>query len=165
MDNTAPATIEYPIYYTNNGGSSWTKSSFNAYNQLATEFPGYFAIGGGDPVFAWDKSGNLYFSWIYLVINPGFDTAIAAMHWAKSTDAGVNFSLQSGNNRYIGKAFLDPNSPDLDALPGSEGFYDRQWFAVDNSNERKASIDFVALSSASVSSSNNEFSCFENPPE
>ncbi|MBL7773299.1 MAG: T9SS type A sorting domain-containing protein [Chitinophagaceae bacterium] len=134
MDNTAAGAIEYPVYYSSNGGSSWTKSSFNTFNLLATEFPGYSFIGGGDPVFAWDKNNNLYFSWIYLTINQAFDTAIAAMHWAKSIDGGATFNLQNGNNRYVGLAYIDPFSPDFDVLPGSDGFYDRQWLAVDNSS-------------------------------
>lgn len=133
MENTSTGSLLYPVYFSTNGGSSWTKSNFSAYNLLSTQFPGYFLVGGGDPVFAWDKSGNLYFSWIYLMLNSSFDTAVAAMHWAKSTDGGSTFTLQSGNNRFIGKSYLDPNSPDFDPLPGSEGFYDRQWLAVDNS--------------------------------
>lgn len=151
MDNTSTG-IQYPVYYSNNGGSSWTKSNFSAFGLLSSEFPGYFFAGGGDPVFGWDKSGNLYFSWIYLMINSSFDTAVAAMHWAKSTDGGATFTLQSGNNRYIGKSFLDPNSPNFDAFPGSEGMYDRQWFAVDNSSGSHAGrlyCSFVYFSSPS----------------
>ncbi len=143
MDNTSSGIINYPVYYSNNGGSSWTKSSFNAYNQLSAEFPGYSFAGGGDPVFAWDKNNNLYFSWIYLLINNTFDTAVAAMHWARSVNGGNSFTLQSGNNRFIGKANLDPFS--FEAMPGSEGFYDRQWLAVDNSGGAFANQLYVSF--------------------
>ena len=104
MDNTSSGAINYPVYYSNDGGTTWTKSTFNAFSKLNTDFPGYSFIGGGDPVFAYDKNGNLYFSWIYLVLNSTNDTAVAAMYWAKSSDNGVSFTLQPGNNHFIGKS-------------------------------------------------------------
>ena len=145
MDNTAAGNIEYPVYYSSNGGSSWTKSSFNAYSTLSTDFPGYFFVGGGDPVFAYDKLGNLYFSWIYLVANTSLDTAIGAMYWAKSADNGATFTMQPGNNHFIGKSYIDPNSPNFDAFPGSEGFYDRQWFAMDLSSGANANTLYASF--------------------
>jgi hypothetical protein len=146
MDNSnSSGTIQYPVYYSNNGGSSWTKSNFDAYSKLNTDFPGYFFAGGGDPVFTYDKNGALYFSWIYLVINTSMDTAIAAMYWAKSVDNGATFTLQAGNNHFIGKAFLDPNSVNFDAFPGSEGMYDRQWFAMDFSSGANANTLYASF--------------------
>ncbi len=145
MDNTSLGNIEYPVYYSSNGGSTWTKSNFNADSKLSVDFPGYDFMGGGDPVFAYDKNGNLYFSWIYLVVNAAGDTAVAAMYWAKSADNGATFTLQSGNNHFIGKAYLDPNSMNLDALPGSEGMYDRQWFAMDLSSGANANTLYVSF--------------------
>ena len=145
MDNTAVGEIQYPVYYSGNGGSSWTKSNFNAFSKLSTDFPGYFFIGGGDPVLAYDKLGNLYFSWIYLVANSTLDTAIGAMYWAKSTDNGATFTLQPGNDHFLAKSYLDPNSPDFDAYPGSEGFYDRQWFAMDLSSGPNANTLYASF--------------------
>jgi len=146
MDNSSlSGTIQYPVYYSNNGGSSWTKSNFDAYSKLNTDFPGYFFVGGGDPVFTYDKNGALYFSWIYLVVNTNLDTAIAAMYWAKSIDNGATFTLQPGNNHFIGKAFLDPNSVNFDAFPGSEGMYDRQWFAMDFSSGTNANTLYASF--------------------
>ncbi len=145
MDHSSVGDINYPVYYSGNGGSSWTKSNFNAFSKLSTDFPGYFFVGGGDPVLAYDKLGNLYFSWIYLIANSTLDTAVGAMYWAKSTDNGATFTLQPGNDHFIAKSYLDPNSPDFDAYPGSEGFYDRQWFAVDLSSGPNANTLYASF--------------------
>lgn len=145
MNNTASGNIEYPVYRSSNGGDTWTKSTFNAFGLLNTEFPGALAIGGGDPVFAYDKNGNLYFSWIYLVANSTFDTVIAAMYWAKSTDNGATFTLSPGDNHFLGKSLIDPNSPNLDPFPGSDGFYDRQWFAADQSSGPSANAIYASF--------------------
>lgn len=145
MNNTSTGSIQYPVYRSTNGGDTWTKSNFNAFGLLNTEFPGSVAVGGGDPVFAWDKNGNLYFSWIYLVANSTFDTAIAAMYWAKSTDNGATFTLAPGDNHFIGKSYIDPASPNFDPFPGSDGFYDRQWFAADLSGGPSANAIYASF--------------------
>lgn len=145
MNNTATGNIEYPVYRSTNGGDTWTKSAFSAFGILNTEFPGSIAVGGGDPVFAYDKNGNLYFSWIYLVAKSTFDTVVAAMYWAKSTDNGATFTLSPGDNHFIGKSLIDPTSPNFDPFPGSDGFYDRQWFAADLSSGPSANSIYASF--------------------
>jgi len=39
------AGLSFPIYYSNNGGSTWTKSSFNSVSLMTTDFPGGNAGG------------------------------------------------------------------------------------------------------------------------
>ena len=40
---------------------------------------------------------------------------------------------------------VDPNSPNFDAFPGSEGFYDRQWFAMDLSSGANANTLYASF--------------------
>lgn len=130
--------IRFPVYYSNNAGQTWSKSSFNATSYLSQDLgAGTQAAGGGDPIFAYDKNGKLYFSWIYLAFNQNvLDTVYALMYIASSTDNGASFALEPGANHFIARAALDPNS--FESYPNSDGFYDRQWFAMDLSNGANA---------------------------
>jgi len=121
--------LVFPIYYSSNGGASWTRSSFSSTGILHADFPGQLAAGGGDPAFAWDKTGRLYYSWIYLSINSTFDTAYFSLNWAYSTDKGHTWSVAP--KHFIGQGALDPNSGT--SFPYKDGITDREWLAVDNS--------------------------------
>ncbi|MBP6624417.1 MAG: T9SS type A sorting domain-containing protein [Chitinophagaceae bacterium] len=132
MDNSTTG-LAFPIYSSTNGGLNWTKSSFNAANYLAEIFPTGSIVGGGDPIFAYDKTGKLYFSWIYLSFDQtSFDTAYACMFLATSTNNGLNWTVAPGKDRFIGITALDPLS--FESFDNYEGMYDRQWFAVDLTN-------------------------------
>ncbi|MFM2385659.1 MAG: hypothetical protein RL660_416 [Bacteroidota bacterium] len=150
MDNlpsfTAP--IEYRLYYTSNGGSTWTQSTFGTGAQFANDFPGYFLGGGGDPVLEYDKDGKLHFSWIYLGLlfnmqTGNVDSTVAVMYHATSTNNGQTFSLAAGEDKFIAKCFLDANT--FESIPGSDGFHDRQWFAVDHSNSASANAVYCSF--------------------
>jgi len=122
--------LGFPVYYSTNGGQSWTLSSFSPWNQLAIDFPGQSFEGGGDPSFAWDKNGNLYFSWIYLTINATNDTSFFTLSWASSTDGGATWTVAPGANHFIGRGAMDASS---NILTYFDGITDREWLAVDNS--------------------------------
>ncbi len=132
MDNTTSGSINYPVHYSNDGGNTWSKSSFNALSYLSTDQPQNFFGGGGDPVLDYDKNGNLLFSWIYLTVNANQDSLFVRMYLAKSTNNGATFTLPTGNSKYIAKTALDPNT--FSGFAGMDGFHDRQWFSVDRSN-------------------------------
>jgi hypothetical protein len=133
MDNSA-AGMTFPIYYSNNGGYNWTKSTFNALTYLNQDYgSGTFVAGGGDPIFAYDKNGKLYFSWIFLSFNISTpDTAYANMYWASSLDNGATWNLEPNADHFIGKSALDVST--FESYANSDGFYDRQWFAIDQSS-------------------------------
>lgn len=129
MENGA-AGLEFPIFVTTDGGLSWTSSSFDALGVVVADFPGLTVGGGGDPVFAFDATGKLYYSWLYLLIDFINLDGKMAMYWASSTDGGASFSVVQDSNRFVGYgnlAFL--------SQPGAEGdgIHDRQWMAVDQS--------------------------------
>jgi len=132
MEQTSTG-LKFPVYYSSNGGLSWTKSTFNTQNVLAQDFPGHMAAGGGDPVFAWDKNGRLYFSWIYLSLNPNTaDTGFFTLNYAYSDNNGQTWTVPAGVDHFIGRGALDLATFDL--IDYFDGVCDRQWMAVDNSN-------------------------------
>jgi hypothetical protein len=144
MDNNSATGITYPIYTSSNAGQSWTKSSFNALTYLAEMYPNGFVAGGGDPIFAYDKTGKLFFSWIYLVFNPTTpDTAYACMFMASSTNNGSSWTVQPGKDRYIGITALDVNT--FESFSNYEGMYDRQWFAMDLTNGPNANTLYCSF--------------------
>jgi len=59
-------SIKMSIYVTYDLGDSWTKSDF-------TGFGGGVTLGGGDPMFAFDNEGELYFSWLKLDASAALD--------------------------------------------------------------------------------------------
>ena len=121
--------LAFPVYYSSNGGASWSLSNFSSTTILGADFPGQFAIGGGDPAFAWDKTGKVYFAWIYLSVNTTFDTAFFTLNWAYSTDKGHTWSVAP--KHFIGQGALDPMTQNTFIY--KDGITDREWLAVDNS--------------------------------
>jgi hypothetical protein len=128
------AGLSFPVYTTDDGGLTWTKSSFNTVNQKNIDFPppGNSILGGGDPVFAYDDSGKLYFSYIYLIgsLQQGFGYFV--LNWAYSLDNGATFQFEPGSNHFIGFGALNLNNGSINDTIG-DGLLDRQWHAVDNS--------------------------------
>jgi hypothetical protein len=124
--------LNFPIYYSSNGGQTWNRSSFNSVSILAQDHAGQLIGGGGDPVFAWDKNGRVYFSWIYLSVKPALDTAYWSLMYAYSDNNGQTWTVPPGKDRYIGTGVLDAVTQDVINI--GDGVTDRQWFAVDNTN-------------------------------
>lgn len=132
MSQSTSTALSFPIYYSSNKGATWFKcTTFNTQTIAAADFPGGIIAGGGDPVFAWDKNGTLYFAWIYLVLNSAHDTSYFTLNWAYSNDKGHTWQIQPGENHFIGQGAVNPGT-------GAEynykdGVCDREWFAIDNS--------------------------------
>lgn len=133
-------TVTCPVYYSTDRGETWGTSTFvtKPYSQQV------LLAGGGDPVFVFDKKGDLYFSWINLYItttggNP--DSLHAALFWAKSTDGGKTFEFDEKN--YFGDKIF---SSVYSNQPVISGMLDKQWMAADMSNLKyKNSIYTSAL--------------------
>ena len=121
--------LTFPVYYSSNGGTSWTLSDFNSLSIMSADFPGQLPAGGGDPSFAWDKNGKVYFAWIYLTINSAFDTAYFTLNWAYSNDKGHTWHTVA--NHFIGRGAINATTQTI--LPYKDGITDREWLTVDNS--------------------------------
>lgn len=132
--------LDFKIYTSSDSGNSWKKSNFSTKTILSTDFPGHSVIGGGDVVFAYDKTGELYCTWIYLLSNQNapapFDSCVWTSYWAKSVDNGKNFTLANGNDHFWGRGKIKLSSAGgIQAIHNfADGICDRQWLAIDHSN-------------------------------
>ncbi len=115
------AGIICPIYYTKDFGKTWKKSSFEAKpkDTLILE------VGGGDPMYAFDANGKLYFSWMNFYIKGfGFDTVYEDMSWAYSTDGGDSWKRESDG--VIGKTVIISSA--------EKEMFDKPWMIADQTN-------------------------------
>lgn len=118
------------IYHTHDFGQTWQKSSRTF---RSTGFD--FVVGGGDPMFAFDSEGTLYYSWIDLTIDQSFQIR-NAMSWASSTDGGTSWRQET--NDQIGAGILGNG--------GSSGeMFDKQWMVVDRSGSERNGRLYVGL--------------------
>jgi hypothetical protein len=118
------STISTPIYYTKNFGGTWTKSNFNPMPAAA----GAIAIGGGDPVLAFDENGRAYYTWLELHIkNMSTDTIYWGLYWAYSDDGGVTWIRPQATAVAYSKLVTASSTSDKPVT-------DKQWIAVDRSN-------------------------------
>jgi hypothetical protein len=140
MDSGSP--LGFKIFRSIDGGNTWEASQFNPASAMQSTYPGYVSAGGGDIVFAYDKQANLYCTWLYLLANPTNPNYLANLlwraFWAKSTDNGMTFTMEEGDNKFFGKGKLDLSDSDnpsvVDEVGEESGLTDRQWMAVDMSN-------------------------------
>lgn len=128
--------VSCPIYYTTDFGDTWQTSNFvnMPHESDKTSF------GGGDPVFAADKNGRIYFSWIDL-----YGTYLEALtgplpmgiFWAYSDDGGatwiqpVHDTILLGHLNVLNNTVTDPIS-------------DKQWMAVDQTDGQYANNLYVS---------------------
>lgn len=128
----ATVALRFPVFYSYDGGLSWTQSNFKADSVFAADFPNEIIGGGGDPVFAFDNNGKLYFSWIYLGIDGPGDRASFVMNWAYSNDGGASFQLEPDSAHFIGSGELTGLNTGGSLSNRGNGIFDRQWMSVDN---------------------------------
>lgn len=131
MENST--SLDFPLFYSNDRGTTWNRSTFDAVAIHAQNYPNEMIAGGGDPVFEFDAQGTAYFSWIYLTIQNGqFDTAFMRMFWAKSVDGGQSWTHTKSMKVGEGAMLLSGGFITGIAQYG-DGVFDRQWFDVDRS--------------------------------
>lgn len=115
--------LTVPIYYTKDFGKSWKRSNVT----LGPKESSAFVVGGGDPVFAFDATGKLYFSWINVFVSfSDLTKQFADMYWAYSTDGGETWEREE--NDKIGGSVIEGQNV--------EEFFDKQWLAVDNTESQ-----------------------------
>jgi Secretion system C-terminal sorting domain/BNR/Asp-box repeat len=124
-----------PVYYTKDFGKTWHESEFIT---KPKDIQG-FVLGGGDPVFAFDKSGKAYLTWIYLYYTMDGNYN-AAIFWAYSTDGGETWQEEASNAIEA----TSISSSQLNAM------YDKQWMACDLSNSVHANNLYMSVSNLGV---------------
>lgn len=111
-------SVKFSIYVTKDLGDSWTKSSFEGMH------PTRIPLGGGDPMFAFDDKGVLFFSWLRLdseIIPTDLDWG---MYVAKSEDGGLTWEE-------LEKPIEFSKATDLEFLSDLEVASDKQWMSSD----------------------------------
>lgn len=126
-------SLDFPLFYSNDRGTTWNRSTFDAVAIHNQNYPGELIAGGGDPVFEYDAQGTAYFSWIYLTLQNGqFDTAFMRMFWAKSIDGGQTWTHTKSMK--IGEGGMLLTGGMITGIAQyKDGVFDRQWFDVDRS--------------------------------
>lgn len=169
------SAVGFKIFHSSNGGDSWQESQLNISAALQDFFPSYTPAGGGDIVFAYDKEGTLYCSWIYLLANPSDPNYLSNLlwrsFWAKSTDNGQTFTFEDGDKKFFGKGVLDLSSGQLQIVDTETGICDRQWMAVDMTDGSYSNRTYISFLQGSISygfglvvkTLNNQSTAFENP--
>ncbi|MBX7154676.1 MAG: T9SS type A sorting domain-containing protein [Candidatus Kapaibacterium sp.] len=112
-----------PLYYTKDFGTTWRKSTYKP----GPKNTGAFVLGGGDPMFAYDANGKLYFSWINLYSEGGFTELPMAMYWIHSSDGGATWNRNTTDD-----AVLMGNILVQDQL--NSVVADKQWMMCDISD-------------------------------
>ena len=125
------SNLDFPIYYSFDRGQSWSLSDFSAPDVFASDSLDMVIGGGGDPMFAFDNNGKLYFSWIYLGVNMTTFDAMFTAYWAWSDNKGASFQVEEGDNHHIAKGDISLISQELGTI--GDGIFDRQWFDIDRS--------------------------------
>ena len=122
ISGVATGIYDCPLFYSHDGGLTWTQSNTTAnYLTLGNFSTLVGGVSSGDPVLATGSDGTVYFVWISLW-SDGVEQYWDVLY-ATSTDGGVNFTI------------LPPPACQVvhGNLSGSAPFLDREWVAVDNS--------------------------------
>jgi len=131
MELDPMGSLAFPVYSSFDGGASWALSSYQATAEPVQD--GYNLVaGGGDPILAFDNSGRLYFSFLYLAFIDQLDlftfTPRVTTYWAYSDDGGLTFETATDNIIASAKISLL-----TEEVTEGDGLFDRPWFAVDRS--------------------------------
>jgi hypothetical protein len=144
-------------YFSSDGGTSWGAVDLPLpppLNGSGTDF-------GSDPAVAWDTQGNVFYSYIVVFFNHGFNAITGTeMAVARSSDGGhtwtsTYFNFNSGTGKFNDKPYIA-----VDTNPGSP-FRDTVYVAWDNASlmNGKSSANNVIL----VSRSTDEGQTFSTP--
>ncbi|TNE57647.1 MAG: T9SS type A sorting domain-containing protein [Bacteroidetes bacterium] len=113
--------VEVTVYFTRDFGSSWQSSSipFNPNPTLG------FAIGGGDPVLAFDQDGTAYLSWLTFTLGQSSLPLKLTLYLATSSNQGETWSPP---------VIIEQGAASVEVLTGGQGtgaLVDKQWMAMD----------------------------------
>jgi len=120
--SNASDPLSISIYVTYDLGDTWTKSIFTGNK------PDRSTVGGGDPMFAFDENGDLYFSWLRVDVASSATNLIWGMYVARSEDGGLTWSnLNDPIESHL--------ATDIFTLSDLDVAVDKQWMAADLSED------------------------------
>ena len=124
-----------PIYYSTDGGYTWSLSSFDAGAAAVQNLTQINVRVSGDPTFAFDNNGKLYFAWLTTYTDSTINSLddVTATCWAYSTDQGASFQTAPGNQYLVGLYNTTQTMPVAGYGQHLQGFYDKIWLGCDRS--------------------------------
>jgi len=130
--NFGTGALSFPVFYSFDAGENWVQSDFDT-TEIFNDgsFPGFVIGGGGDPIFAFDNSGRLYFSWIYLGIDPITLEGRFLVYLASSDDGGITWDVADGDDKFIEQGGVDLSTGQFVLTDFGTGIFDRPWFDTD----------------------------------
>lgn len=137
--------VQCPIYFTRDFGRTWSKSNFKTV-PIATPST---ALGGGDPVLAFDANGTAYITWLaFYFKGSNFNNVYFTMFWARSTDGGATWQRSQRGTVVENQG----------TLSGSGVVVDKQWMAVDRTSGTYHNTLYTAFLEADQESGVNHIS-------
>jgi hypothetical protein len=161
----AAGGINCPIYYTTDFGETWSMSDY--VNMPYTTANGEMSGGGGDPVFAFDADGKLYFTWIDLygtMMDMLFGTVNMGIFWSYSDDGGATWVKPARDTVLLGEMQMTMGQPSAINAPIS----DKQWMAVDRTVgdfRNNLYISYVTIGSDGANGSTYQILCSTKPAD
>ena len=107
--------LQFPIFVTYDFGETWQRSTFSGVDENDQ------IIGGGDPMFAFDENGRLYYTWITINVNVSEGSGLWTLNIAYSDDGGMTWNENL--------APLSSNS--FTSLADLSRLADKQWMVSD----------------------------------
>lgn len=121
--------LMFPIFYTKDGGETWNLSDFHTHTPFF-EDTSMLIAGGGDPMFAFDADGKLYFVWLIAAVKDRASRDIIGFtYWASSEDGGMTWTYEEGEDHFIGKGGRNGGN----ILDFGRGYLDKPWMDCDRS--------------------------------
>ena len=113
----SPISLKIFIYYTKDGGQSWSTSSFSPLS--STFFSWLYA--GGDPVIAFDSQGRAYLSYLSVEFTLLEFRFAAKLSYAQSNNGGESWTPKGLIDAVTFLSFTDTNRK----------IVDKEWIATD----------------------------------
>lgn len=141
---TPQTGLTFPIFVSKDGGDTWSQRTLNTSLIFNLDI-NLLIAGGGDPMFAFDANGKLYFSSLLA----GIDTSIIStdlvmrMYWAWSDDGGDTWNYLPGKGKFVSEGALSFFTGEA-VPPYGDGVPDRQWMACDLSGGPYANSLYLA---------------------
>ncbi len=120
--NDIVTPLEFPIYVTYDFGETWEKSAFTGLMNSN------LVLGGGDPMFAFDANGRLYYTWLAIDANLVTSVGKWQLNMATSDDGGMTWEEDY-------KPIQEDRFSDVLFLSDLTRLADKQWMVSDLSED------------------------------
>ena len=132
------------VFYTTNGGTTWSYTCSPDESDFAAAFPGFDCPGGypydfgSDPALAWGPDGNVYLEYMLICVNGTFNSYRYSIVVADSADGGATWAPKGIVKDSLDTALTaeDKNFYAIDDFTSSP-FFGRHYTCWDRNNDEK----------------------------